>query len=354
MKRSNSSSSSFSAPQSHSNIQDNHSVPPLAARISSRLAEDPSIPSRAMDQPEKVDGPAQDPRNSRETADDRGKATSMDLDGNSMKEQPVRFKVEEPSIMEMEKADEPPPETETQTPVPLSNDEDKKPLIDEGVKIESQPETPDLPSQQHLPMNTPPPPTPPMVASITIDGDDIGVTSVKKHQHDIRTTATPSPQPRPTMQPAKLSTPQLRSEPNLGNITPSSSYIEIRPDIQPKGMFARGLLLPLGFHVSGSVRERKFIELAITRTGGGLIVPEPQATIHILPLSLTELLIEPAHSRIVREISSDPTRAVVSADWVNDCIETDRLLSLDKYRMIPDDNDSGNGNMMTPPPTERG
>ncbi|WVQ66779.1 uncharacterized protein L199_004970 [Kwoniella botswanensis] len=354
LRRSNSSSSSLSAPQSYSNVQDIHPVLPLAARLSSRLAEDPSMTSRKIDQPEKADSPVQDPRNSRRAADDDGNATSTDLDGSLMSQEPVRSKVEESSIMEMETADERPPEIETPTTVQLPNDEDIKPLIDEGIKIDTRPETPDLPSQQHLPMNAPPPPTPPMTASNTIDRDDIGLTSVKQHQHDMRTTSTPSPQPPLTMQPTKLSTPQLRSEPNLGNITPSSSYVQDRPDIQPKGIFARGLLLPLGFHVFGSVRERKFIELAITRTGGGVIVPEPQATIHILPLSPTELLIEPEHSRIVREISSDPTRAVVSADWVNDCIETDRLLSLDEYRMSLKDNDNVNGDMMTPPPTERG
>ncbi|OCF61494.1 hypothetical protein L486_01142 [Kwoniella mangroviensis CBS 10435] len=354
MKRSNSSSSSLSAPQSYSNIQDNHPVVPLAARLSSRLAEDPSTRSRTIDQPEKADSPVQDPSNARKTADDDGNATSMDLDGSAMREQPLRPKAEESGIMEMETADERPPEIENPTTAQLSNDEDIKPLIDEGVKIDTRPETPDLPSQQHLPMNIPPPPTPPMTASNIIGRDDISVTSVKKHQLDMRTTATPSPQPRPIMQPVNLSTPQWHSEPNLDDITPSSSYVEDRPKIRPEGIFAKGLLLPLGFHVSGSARERKFIELAITRTGGGVIVPEPQATIHILPLSPTESVIEPEHSRIVREISSDPTRAVVSADWVNDCIETDRLLSLDEYRINSNDNDNGNGDIMTPSPTERG
>nr|XP_018999884.1 uncharacterized protein I203_07409 [Kwoniella mangroviensis CBS 8507]OCF63345.1 hypothetical protein I203_07409 [Kwoniella mangroviensis CBS 8507] len=354
MKRSNSSSSSLSAPQSYSNIQDKHPVVPLAARLSSRLAEDPSTRSRTIDQPEKADSPVQDPSNARKTADDDGNATSMDLDGSAMREQPLRPKVEESGIMEMETADERPPEIENPTTAQLSNDEDIKPLIDEGVKIDTRPETPDLPSQQHLPMNIPPPPTPPMTASNIIGRDDISVTSVKKHQLDMRTTATPSPQPRPIMQPVNLSTPQWHSEPNLDDITPSSSYVEDRPKIRPEGIFAKGLLLPLGFHVSGSARERKFIELAITRTGGGVIVPEPQATIHILPLSPTESVIEPEHSRIVREISSDPTRAVVSADWVNDCIETDRLLSLDEYRINSNDNDNGNGDIMTPSPTERG
>ncbi|WWC95084.1 hypothetical protein V866_001936 [Kwoniella sp. B9012] len=353
MKRSNSSSNSLSAPQSYSIVQDIHPVLPLAARLSSRLAEDPSMTSRTIDQPEKADIPVQNPSSSRKRADDDGNATRIDLDGSLVREEPVRSKVEETGTMIMEKASERPPETETQTPVQSSNDEDIKPLIDEGIKFDTQPETPDLTSQQHLPMGTPPPPTPPMTTSNTIDRDDISLTSLKQHQPKMRTTATPSPQPQPIMRPAKLSTPQLRSETNPGNITPSSLYVEDRPDIQPKGIFARGLLLPLGFHGSGSVRERKFIELAIT-VSGGVIVPEPQATIHILPLSHTELLIEPEHSRIVRVISSDPTRAVVFADWVNDCIETDRLLSLDKYRMISNDHDDGNGDMMTPPPTERG
>ncbi|WVW86459.1 hypothetical protein I302_108507 [Kwoniella bestiolae CBS 10118] len=251
-------------------------------------------------------------------------------------------------------------QVESQIPTDIMHsmveDEEIKPIIKEEVEVEqdARPDTPDLPSLPQSRINTSPPPTPPLIASHTS-------ANVASHDHPAAaTTSSPSPQPQPpvTAFKAKSQTPQNQIERNPFDVdTPSSSshmHIDRRPVEQDKGVFSRGIL-PLGFHVAGSVRERKFIEMVITRTGGGIIVSKPLATIYILPLSPAETPTDAEHLDVLQEVLPNLTQAVVSADWVNDCIEADRLLSWDKYRMYNHGQDEDT-DMITPSPMshERG
>ncbi|WRT69951.1 uncharacterized protein IL334_006942 [Kwoniella shivajii] len=115
--------------------------------------------------------------------------------------------------------------------------------------------------------------------------------------------------------------------------TPSSKLKEVSVSVildRQKGVFAKGLL-PISFHVLGSERERRLMEVVITRAGGGLISPSTTATFVLLPLSPEESATDPSHVAVVDGLAKDKSRAAISADWVHDCIESDTLIPLDKY-----------------------
>lgn len=65
--------------------------------------------------------------------------------------------------------------------------------------------------------------------------------------------------------------------------------------------------------------------------GGGFIVPLHRASIVVVPEIGLRMANNDQHRELVEE--SDPSRAIVSFDWVTDCVEQDRLLDLKEYKL---------------------
>ncbi|WWC72289.1 uncharacterized protein I206_106251 [Kwoniella pini CBS 10737] len=196
------------------------------------------------------------------------------------------------------------------TEVQEEEEEDSKPHI---VEV-SRPETPELPSTDPLPI----PPLSSRISSQFVD--------------PIRAISPDSQIESPELT-SRGSIPNKKSR--LSSVdTPSVSSQSITTDLlgRSKGVFGSGVL-PLGFHVIGNSRERRSLEMLITHTGGGYIIPKSQATIYVFPIPLGEIPTNPDHLEIIDYISSNPTQAVVTEDWIYDCIYAKRLLSLDEYRI---------------------
>jgi hypothetical protein len=65
--------------------------------------------------------------------------------------------------------------------------------------------------------------------------------------------------------------------------------------------------------------------------GGGVIVPLHRASIVVVPEIGIRIAPSDHHQQLVEE--SDPSRAVISFDWVTNCVEQDRLLNLTEYKL---------------------
>jgi len=69
----------------------------------------------------------------------------------------------------------------------------------------------------------------------------------------------------------------------------------------------------------------------LQRLGGGVITPLEQATFIIAPIRGSRLVEEPDMQDLVRDI--DMGRAVLSVEWVEQCIDEDTLVAIDSYRV---------------------
>jgi hypothetical protein len=65
--------------------------------------------------------------------------------------------------------------------------------------------------------------------------------------------------------------------------------------------------------------------------GGGIIVPLHRASFVVVPEIGIRIASSDHHRQLVEE--SDPSRAVISFDWVTDCVEQDKLLNLNEYKL---------------------
>lgn len=77
----------------------------------------------------------------------------------------------------------------------------------------------------------------------------------------------------------------------------------------------------------------------LQRFGGGVIVPLERATIVVLSQRGTIPASNTKYAQLLQQ--TDEARAVVSLDWVTECIERDELVSLEPYRvtMAPEQDD---------------
>jgi hypothetical protein len=65
--------------------------------------------------------------------------------------------------------------------------------------------------------------------------------------------------------------------------------------------------------------------------GGGIIVPLHRASFVVVPEIGIRIASSDHHQQLVEE--SDPSRAVISFDWVTNCVEQDKLLNLTEYKL---------------------
>jgi hypothetical protein len=65
--------------------------------------------------------------------------------------------------------------------------------------------------------------------------------------------------------------------------------------------------------------------------GGGVIVSLQRASFVVVPEIGIRIASSDRHRDLVEE--SDPSRAVISFDWVTDCVEQDKLLNLNEYKL---------------------
>jgi hypothetical protein len=65
--------------------------------------------------------------------------------------------------------------------------------------------------------------------------------------------------------------------------------------------------------------------------GGGIIVPLHRASIVVVPEIAIRIASSDQHRQLVEE--SDASRAVISFDWVTECVEQDKLLNLNEYKL---------------------
>jgi len=65
--------------------------------------------------------------------------------------------------------------------------------------------------------------------------------------------------------------------------------------------------------------------------GGGIIVPLHRASFVIIPEMNLRVANDDEHQRLVSDM--DPSRTVISFDWVTDCVEQDRLIGLEGYKL---------------------
>jgi hypothetical protein len=65
--------------------------------------------------------------------------------------------------------------------------------------------------------------------------------------------------------------------------------------------------------------------------GGGIIVPLHRASIVVVPEVGNRIVSGDQHRQLVEE--SDASRAVISFDWVTDCVDQDKLLNLTEYKL---------------------
>jgi hypothetical protein len=65
--------------------------------------------------------------------------------------------------------------------------------------------------------------------------------------------------------------------------------------------------------------------------GGGIIVPLHRASFVVVPEIEIRIASSDHHRQLVEE--SDPSRAVISFDWITDCVEQEKLLDLNEYKL---------------------
>lgn len=65
--------------------------------------------------------------------------------------------------------------------------------------------------------------------------------------------------------------------------------------------------------------------------GGGVIVPLHRASIVVVPEIGIRLASSDRYRLLVEE--SDPSRAIISFDWVTECVEREKLLDLNEYKL---------------------
>ncbi|WWC91983.1 uncharacterized protein L201_006937 [Kwoniella dendrophila CBS 6074] len=289
----------------------------------------------------------QDVQTTRED-DASGSLIEVDEEAGLINEESTEISIDQRSISRARASHDKLDNGNHQNIITIDGNEDVKPNIELETEIEGRPATPELPKQNtdqgvisllspHLPLSS----TTERVTKTTMEDTNL-----------IR-TAPSSSRPQPNIPLSRSDSAITLLESNNDSPSTLRNHIQIKPYPSvsfDKKVFERSLL-PLGFHVTGSSREKKSIELLITLTGGGLILPQPEANIYILPLSPDETPIDPNHLDILDAISVNPIQSVVSVDWVHDCIDTNQLLPLDRYEIkIP----ANHGNMFTPPPTEKG
>jgi hypothetical protein len=69
----------------------------------------------------------------------------------------------------------------------------------------------------------------------------------------------------------------------------------------------------------------------IQRMGGGIIVPLHRASIVVIPEVGLRIVNKHEHIQLINE--ADPSRAIISFDWVTSCVEQDVLLQLAEYKL---------------------
>ncbi|WWC64881.1 uncharacterized protein I303_107495 [Kwoniella dejecticola CBS 10117] len=209
------------------------------------------------------------------------------------------------------------------TELQVTDAEEVKPILTE----DSRPNTPELPAA-HLEQSAPSMPAQNASSWASVVPSQAATPRSQVDQSDIASLV-----PSPTKQ-SRLSSVDT---PSISSFSQSQTHLHSGPSgtaAEQEAVFASGILpLPLGFHVVGSSRERRSLGMLIMHTGGGFIVPKSEATIHVLPLPMEERVSDPAHLEIIEEVATKPTQAVVSEDWVYNCISNKHLLSLDEYRL---------------------
>jgi hypothetical protein len=108
------------------------------------------------------------------------------------------------------------------------------------------------------------------------------------------------------------------------------------------GVFCKDQVLPLTFHVLNSQEHRSTVQTITVssdtftkadeqRLGGGVLTALEQATFIIAPIRGSRIVEDPEMQDLVRDI--DMGRAVLSVEWVEQCIDEDTLVPIDSYRV---------------------
>jgi hypothetical protein len=108
------------------------------------------------------------------------------------------------------------------------------------------------------------------------------------------------------------------------------------------GVFCKDQVLPLTFHVLNSrehrstvqtitVRSDTFTKADEQRLGGGVLTALEQATFIIAPIRGSRIVEDPHMQDLVRDI--DMGQAVLSVEWVEQCIDENTLVAIDSYRV---------------------
>jgi hypothetical protein len=108
------------------------------------------------------------------------------------------------------------------------------------------------------------------------------------------------------------------------------------------GVFCKDQVLPLTFHVLNSQEHRSTVQTITVssnlftgadeqRLGGGVLTALEQATFIIAPIRGSRIVEDPDMQDLVRDI--DMGRAVLSVEWVEQCIDEDILVAIDSYRV---------------------
>jgi hypothetical protein len=108
------------------------------------------------------------------------------------------------------------------------------------------------------------------------------------------------------------------------------------------GVFCKDQVLPLTFHVFNSQEHRSTVQTITVssdtftkadeqRLGGGVLTALEQATFIIAPIRGSRIVEDPEMQDLVRDI--DMGRAVLSVEWVEQCIDEDTLVPIDSYRV---------------------
>jgi hypothetical protein len=123
---------------------------------------------------------------------------------------------------------------------------------------------------------------------------------------------------------------------------PSADPPAIASSSNTSGVFCKDQVLPLTFHVLNSqehrstvqtitVRLDRFTKADEQRLGGGVLTALEQATFIIAPIRGSRIVEDPDMQDLVRDI--DMGRAVLSVEWVEQCIDEDTLVAIDSYRV---------------------
>jgi len=110
------------------------------------------------------------------------------------------------------------------------------------------------------------------------------------------------------------------------------------------GVFCKDQILPLTFHVLNAQEHRSTVQTITVsvlnlrkstadqqRLGGGVLTALEQATFIIAPIRGSRVVEDPEMQDLVRDI--DMGRAVLSVEWVEQCIDENTLVAIDNYRV---------------------